>query len=75
MVQLRSDKACNKKSFLTRAEAKRFANANRKRNGTQRAYLCHEDPEHQRGGIWHLTGMSANHTAWYKDDRARRRKK
>jgi len=58
---------CEKKAFSTRHQAVEFANAQRKRNGRQRPYLCIDNPEHVRGGVWHLTSQPTTKVTWYRD--------
>lgn len=59
---------CRKRSFRTRAEAREFAKANKKRNGHQRPYRCTDNDEHQLGGVWHLTSQRTTDITWYRDN-------
>jgi hypothetical protein len=64
--------ACGKKKFASRAEARSFAAQIRKgRAGGQhqRAYRC-DDSLCAAVGYWHLTSMSAAHTAFYREREA-----
>jgi len=67
---------CEKRKFWSRADAVAFAANHRKgiSRTHQRPYACEEEAC-QSMGFWHLTSMSGDHMAYYRNQKRIQRKR